>query len=214
MKTLLLAAVFAASVPVSAQLVAPEQSAALSAAIKRAHDMSHRLSPAPVDAKTISTLMDRLSKDGTQMESEEGKLENVLGRESGQLDARGRSRSIEASLVELPAEAVEEPNDSPIRDLVMRRYFSHMEATSLEWRVDPKTGVGRVDEWHYTLSLDGRLMGVEHTIVPVEPVGNGMAAPQEAKARSYRMAPSDDFVQKRWKKFSKELLTLGKTISV
>jgi hypothetical protein len=71
-----------------------------------------------------------------------------------------------------------------------------------------------VDEWHYTLSLDGKLTAVDHTIVPIEPVGPGEAAPNPSKARAYRMSPSDDFVQRRWKKFSKELLTLGKTISV
>jgi hypothetical protein len=213
MKHLLLAAAVAAcAVPASAQFDA-EAVSSLAAAVKPARDLARRLAPAPIDRRTISKLMDRLSKDGDQMESEEGKLENVLGREQ-ELNARGRAHSIEASLVELPAEAVEEQNDSPIRDLVMRRYFSRMEATSLDWRVDPKTGIGRVDEWHFTISLDGKLTAVDHTIVPIEPVGEGEAAPNLEKARAYRMSPSDDFVQRRWKKFSKELLTLGKTISV
>lgn len=214
MKRLLLAAAFAAAVPVSAQVaVTSSQLADLSAATRKARSMAERLKPAAVDPAPVSALMDRLSKDGTQLQTQEGEIVNALERRTAP-DPRGRFRGVQASLVELPPEAVEGPNDSPIRDLVMRRYFSRLEATSDDWRVDPKTGVGRVDEWHFVVSLDGRLLSVEHTIVPVKPVGPGRAAPILDEARAYRMAPSDRFVQRRWKKFSRELLTLGKTVSV
>lgn len=214
MKRILLAAAFAAAVPASAQVVVTgAQMADLSAATKAARGMAERLRPAAVDPAPVSALMDRLSKDGAQIQTQEGEIGNVLGRRTAP-DARGRFRGVEASLVETPAEDAEAASESPIRDLVMRRYFSRLEATSDDWRVDPKTGVGRVDEWHYTVSLDGRLLSVEHAIVPVEPVGPGEAAPVLEKARAYRMAPSDAFVQRRWKKFSKELLTLGKTVEI
>jgi hypothetical protein len=212
-KTLFFAAALAvAASPVFAQVVlTSDQSELLAGISRRPKTWMEKLTPAAVDPKPISALMDRLSKDGTQIQTEEGRIGNVLGRQ-GAPDARGRFRGVEASLVEIPAEDVEGTPDSPIRDLVMRRYFSRLEATSDDWRVNPDTGVGRVDEWHYVVSLAGRLMSVEHTIVPIEPVGPGETAPVLEKARAYRMAPSDAAVQKRWKKFSRELLTLGKTV--
>jgi hypothetical protein len=98
--------------------------------------------------------------------------------------------------------------------LARQGYFSRLEATSDDWAMDPKTGAGRVDEWHYVFSLDGKLLSVEHAVVPIELIAPGVAAPIEAKGRSYRMSPSDASVQRRWRKFSKELLTLGKTVEV
>ena len=213
MKHLLFAAALAASVPVSAQVAAGDQTTDIAAASDAMRALAKKLTPAAVDPKPVSALTDRLSKDGTQLQMEEGEIGNLLARR-GAPDARGRFRSVQANLVELPAEAVEGKSDSMIRDLVMRRYYSRLEATSDDWTVDPKTGVGRVDEWHYVVSLDGRLLSVEHTIVPVEAVAPGVSAPNEDKGRAYRMSPSDASVQRRWKRFSKELLTLGKTVEV
>jgi hypothetical protein len=213
MKHLLFAAALAAAVPVAAQVVTPDQTADIASASDAMRALAKKLTPAAVDPKPVAALTDRLSKDGTQLQMEEGEIGNLLARRAAP-DARGRFRSVEANLVELPAEAVEAKSESMIRDLVMRRYFSRLEATSDDWTVDPQTGVGRVDEWHYVVSLDGKLLSVEHTVVPVEPVAPGDAEPVEAKGRSYRLSPSDPSVQRRWKKFSKELLTLGKTVEV
>jgi hypothetical protein len=213
MKRFLLAAVLASAAPVSAQVAAADQTADIAAASDAMRALAKKLAPAAVDPKPVSALTDRLAKDGSQLEMTEGEFGNALVRRTSP-DARGRFRGISANLVELPADAVEEKSDSMVKDLVMRRYFSRLEATSDDWRVDPKTGAGRVDEWHYVIALDGRLLSVEHTIVPVEVVAPGETAPNEAKGRSYRMSPSDPSVQRRWKKFSKELLTLGKTFEV
>lgn len=213
MKHFLFAVALAAAVPVSAQVVTAEQTSDIAAASDAMRSLAKKLTPAAVDPKLVRSLTDRLSKDGTQLQMEQGEIGNLLSRQA-MPDARGRFRSVEANLVELPADAVEEKSDSMYKDLVMRRYFSRLEATSDDWNVDPKTGTGRVDEWHYVVSLDGQLLSVEHTIVPVEAVAPGQSAPNEAKGRSYRMLPSDASVQRRWKKFSKELLTLGRTVEV
>jgi hypothetical protein len=211
MKHLLFAAALAAAVPLGAQVATSDQSAAIGAASEAMRSLARKLAPAAVDPKPVRSLTDRLSKDGSQIQLEQGEIGNLLVRQ-GAPDARGSFRGIQATLVEVPASAVEEKGDSMVRDLVMRRYFSRLEATSADWRVDPKTGEGRVDEWHYVVSLDGKLLSVEHTIVPVELVAPGMSAPVDAKGRAYRMAPSDASVQRRWRKFSKELLTLGRTV--
>jgi hypothetical protein len=213
MNRLVFAAVLAAAMPLAAQVATPDQAADIGAASDAIHALAKKLAPAAVDPKPVQALTDRLSKEGSQLEMEQGEIGNLLVRQ-GAPDARGSFRGIQANLVELPPSAVEEKNDSMIRDLVMRRYFSRLEATSDDWHVDPKTGTGRVDEWHYVVSLDGRLLSVEHTIVPVEAVAAGVSAPNEAKGRAYRMPPSDASVLRRWKKFSKELLTLGKTVEV
>ena len=114
--------------------------------------------------------------------------------------------------MEIPAELAEVPSDSMFRQAVMRRYFSHLEATSESWEVDPKTGKGTVHVWIYRVGLEGTLMSVVHQIAPVEPGPDGQVGPIEEKARSYRLAPSDPSVQRRWKALSKELMTLGRVV--
>lgn len=211
MKYLLFAAALAVAAPLSAQVGTPEQAAGLAAASASMRSLAARLTPASVDPKPVRSLTDRLEKEGTQIEMEQGETGNLLVRQSAP-DARGSFRGIQANLVEVPPPADE--SEGMVRDLVMRRYFSRLEATSDDWKVDPKTGDGRVDEWHYAVSLDGKLLSVEHTIVPVELVAPGVAAPVEAKGRAYRMSPSDPSVQRRWKRFSRELLTLGRVVEV
>ena len=102
--------------------------------------------------------------------------------------------------MEIPAELAEAPSDSMFRQAVMRRYFSHLEATSESWEVNPRTGKGKVHAWIYRVALDGKLMSVEHQIAPVEPGEDGQASPIEEKARSYRLSPSDPSVLRRWKR--------------
>lgn len=212
MKRILAAVLLAASVPAVAQVVGTEaQTADIAAAAKAARELGRKLAPAKIDADAVDALTNKLIKDGDQIRTETGELGNALTRR-GEPDARGRFRDIEANLIEAPASEVEPPQQGMIRDLVMRRYFKRLEATSDEWTVG-KDGTGRVDEWHYTISLDGRLMSVEHAIVPIEVVGPGLSGLVEAKGRAYRMSPSDPSVQRRWKKFSKELLTLGRLYS-
>lgn len=201
----------ALSVPASAQVfVTADQADGIAAAARSARSLREKLTPAAVDPKPVKALTDRLVKDGEQVEMEEG-IANLYTR-FGRPDASGRFKNLQANLVEIPAELAEAPNDSMFRQAVMRRYFSHLEATSESWEIDPVTGRGKVHVWIYRVSLDGLLMSVEHQIAPVEPGPDGEPAPDEAKARSYRMSPSDPSVQRRWKALTKELLTLGRVV--
>ena len=208
MKRFLFAAALAAAVPASAQ-VAADQDAGIAAASGAMRALAMKAAPAAVDPGPISALIDRLSKEGSQLEMGGGEIANVLDRHAA-LDASGGFRDIKANLVELPDRA-DAANGPLIRGLVMRRFFSRLEATSDDWIVDEKTGLGRVDEWRYVVSLDGKLLSVEHAIVPIEPAGPGKLALNAAKGTSVRLSPSDADVQKRWKKFARELLTLGRT---
>jgi hypothetical protein len=210
MKKLLVLAVLAA-VPASAQVTTSDQGADIAAAAAQMKALAKKMAPAAVDPKPVEALTDKLSSEGSQIEMSLGETGNALSRQTAP-DARGRFRGIEANLVEVPPPADEDASGSMYRDLVMRRYFSRLEATSDDYAVDPKTGAGQVDEWHYVVSLDGRLLEVEHAVVPIEPVGQGVSSPNVAKGKAYRLAPSDPEVRKRWKKFSKELLTLGRTV--
>lgn len=203
--------VLALALPASAQtFVSPDQADGLEAAAKSARTLREKLTPAAVDPKPVKALTDRLFKDGEQVEMEQG-IGNIYTR-IGKPDAKGRFKNLQANLVEIPAELAEAPSDSMFRQAVMRRYFSHLEATSESWEVDPETGKGTVHVWVYRVGLEGRLLSVEHQIAPVEPGEDGQAAPVEEKARSYRMSPSDPSVQRRWKRLTKELLTLGRVV--
>ncbi|UPT75024.1 MAG: hypothetical protein M0D55_04740 [Elusimicrobiota bacterium] len=186
------------ALPASAQFAGTDAEE-LAAAARRAAAMREKLRPAAVERAPVEALFSKLADEGDQIEVENG-IGNVLTR-MGKPDAGGRFRNVQATLVEIPAEAAEEPSDSMMRHAVMRRYFSHLEASSESW------SAGRVDIWRWTVGLDGTLIAVEHQIVPVEG-----GEPVEAKLRAYRMSPSDPSVQRRWKSLSKELLTLGKLI--
>lgn len=205
--------VLALALPASAQtFVSADQADGLAAAARSARTLRETLAPAPaaVDPKPVKALTDRLAKDGEQIEMEQG-IANLYTR-TGKPDARGRFRNIQANLVEIPAELSEAPGDSMFRQAVIRRYFSHLEATRESWEVDPKTGKGTVHVWTYRVGLEGVLMSVVHEIAPVEPGADGQAVPVEEKARSYRLSPSDPSVQRRWKELTKELLTLGRVV--
>ncbi len=202
----------ALALPASAQtFVSPDQADELATASKSARTLREKLAPADVDPRPVKILADHLYKDGEQVEMEQG-LGNTYTR-IGKPDAKGRFKNLQANLIEIPAELAEAPSDSMFRQAVMRRYFSHLEATSESWEVDPATGKGTVHVWVYRVGLEGKLLSVEHQIAPVEPGADGQVAPVESKARSYRLAPSDPSVQRRWKALTKELLTLGRLVS-
>jgi hypothetical protein len=203
--------ILALALPASAQnFVSADQADDIAAASRSARTLGAKLRPAAVDPRPVKALTDRLVKDGEQVEMEQG-IGNIYTR-IGKPDANGRFKNLQANLVEIPAELAEAPKDSMFRQTVMRRYFSHLEATSESWEVDPKTGKGKVHVWIYRVGLEGALMSVEHQIAPVEPGADGQAAPVEEKARSYRLSPSDPSVQRRWKALTKELLTLGRVV--
>lgn len=203
--------VLALALPASAQtFVSVDQADGLAAAASTARTLREKLTPAAVDPKPVKSLTERLVKDGEQIEMEQG-IGNIYTR-VGKPDANGRFRNIQVNLVEIPAELAEAPSDSMFRQAVMRRYFSHLEATSESWEVNPKTGKGTVHVWTYRVGLEGTLMSVVHQIAPVEPGPDGQVGPIEEKARSYRLAPSAPSVQRRWKALTKELMTLGRVV--
>lgn len=184
----------------------------LAESARKAAAMREKLRPASVDKGRVEALFSKLSNEGQQVEMKYG-IDHVLAR-LGHPDAEGRVRNLQATLIELSPEAVEEPSDSMVRHAVMRRYFSHLEAQNEIWNVDPATNSGRVDVWRWTVGLDGSLLSVTHQIIPIERDATGLGAPVDAKARAYRMSPSDPSVQKRWKSVSKDLLTLGRLTEV
>lgn len=211
MNVILAFVVLALALPVCAQtFVSADQADGLAAAARSARTLREKLMPATVDPKPVKTLTDRLVNDGEQIEMEQGSG-NVYMR-IGKPDARGRFKNVQVNLVEISAEFAQTPSDSMFRQAVLRRYFSHLEATSESWEVHPQTGKGTVHIWIYEVGLEGKLMSVEHQIAPVEPGSDGQAVPVEQKARSYRLSPSDPSVQRRWKAFTKELLTLGRVV--
>jgi len=205
MRELLLCAVLASAAPASAQVVFDASEVAKIGA--RAKSLRERLAPADVDPEPVRKLFDRLAKDGAQVEAETGMLD--LYQRLGKFDAKGKLRNLQVGVVELedPADAQEAPM---ARHAVYRRYFSRMEARNEDWSVKPDGSV-RVDVWDWTLSLDGRMLAVKHTIVPMVLTPAGMEV-LEGKARAYLMSPADPAVQRRWKRVAKELLTLGRTV--
>lgn len=194
----LLAVLLAQAAP--AQVFSGPEAGELAAAARRAAELREKLKPAKIDEAPVRALFEKLSKQGEQIELEQG-IGNVLTR-MGAPDARGRMRNLQATLVELP-EAAEEPGGSMVRRAVMRRYFSHLEAVSESWSED------RLDVWEWTVGLDGTLISVTHQIAPVKD-----GAPDESRARAYRMSPSDPSVLRRWNALTKDLLKLGRVIEV
>lgn len=206
MKGLLLCALLAAA-PSSAQVVF--DASALAKVRDGARSLRERLAPAAVDPGPVSKLFGRLAKDGEKIESERG-MKDVYQR-MGSFDAFGRLRNLSVAVVELedPADAEDAPT---ARHAVYRRFFSRMEARNEDVSMK-EDGTGRVDIWDWIVALDGRLMSVTHTIVPLAPSAGGSVELHDGEARAYRMSPSDPAVQRRWNRVVKELLTLGRTVS-
>ena len=211
MKSALIAVVLASVA--SAQVAVDAQSDGIAAAARAARDLGKKFAPASVDPKPVAALTDRLSKDWTEIRTAKGEIGHVLARRTAP-DARGNFRGIQVELVEIRAQDFGGRSGAAFNDLVMRRYFSRLEAAVDDWSVDPETGVGRLDEWSFVVSLDDRLLSVERSTAPVEPVAPGDAEPNLKMSRVHRVDPADPEAQERWKSLSVELLTLGKTVEI
>jgi hypothetical protein len=214
MKRIMLAAAFAAAVPVSAQVVSlGDAAASASAAAARAHSMAARLAPAKLDAGLVKTLSERLMTDGEQIETREG-AQDVYAR-YGVVDGPNRIKNLRVGVVESPDPAdLDDGSGRPqVRDLVMRRIFTSLEARSEEWTLK-KDGSGRVDVWTWTVSLDGWLLAVRHDVVLVGRRDDGSYGPLPQQAWGYRLSPSDRYVRVRWNRLAKQLLTMGRVTRV
>jgi len=214
MRHVLFAAVLAAAAPVGAQSVAdPEPVDQLGQIGAAAKAQNAKLAAAPVDPKPVNALFDRLVKDGEQIQTEDG-VQDTYTR-SGQPKKVGRWRNLQVGVVEQgdPDAAADRSGRLQFRDLVMRRVFSTLEAQSEEWTA-AKDGTGRVDLWHFTVSLDAKLLSVEHDWFPAKAGPDGKLQAQQDESRSERLAPSSPAVQARWKKLSGELLLLGRTTAI
>jgi hypothetical protein len=214
MKNLWFAAALVCAVSVSAQVTpSPDDGlpGAFSAALKSARAQSAKLAPAPVDPKPVEELFTRLSKDGAHVETRD-RVEDAYDR-IGVPDKKGRFQNLHVGVVEAsdPDEAA--PGRLVLRDLVLRRFYSTLEAQSEEWTVG-KDGSGRFDIWHFSVAVDGRLLSVVRESAPLEPTPDGKSVLHVSKISSKMMSPSDKSVQKRWKALTKQLLTLGPTAAI
>ncbi|MCX5794319.1 MAG: hypothetical protein NTY77_02330 [Elusimicrobia bacterium] len=154
--------------------------------------------PAPVDKAPVQKLFDRLAKDGPAY---------VRSQETPD----GGARTLQVTLVEVAGPPQEE---GMMRDLVYRRYFSHLEG--VEESVRPQAdGTGALERYTYIVSLDGKLQSVKRVtakILAITP--QGLAVVDDKSVHQESLPPADPQVQKRWKNISAELLTMGRTIEV
>ena len=157
---------------------------------------TNKLAPAKVDPKPVDTLFDRLAKDGPSYERA------TPIKEGGQ-------RGLKVSLVELEGP---EP-EGMYRDLLYRRYFSHIEGVEQVYRKGAD-GKGSIEEYRFKVSLNGQLLEAKRipmTIIGSTPQG---LVPDQKSIQQVSLPPSDKDVQKRWKKLSAEFLGMGRTIEV
>lgn len=197
MRTALALACLLAAYPASAQTVAPPPTAPteaetrekLEAFKKQREETRKKLAPASIEKDPVAKLFERLVKDG-QYERTEG------------------DRSIGVRLIE-----VETPEpEGDIRNLLYTRTFSHMEASEQVITVDDK-GEATADIYVYVIGLDGQLLGVTRSQLKIlGQDAEGAVVVDPKRSRSLILPPSD--MKPRWKKLSKELLKLGKTVEV
>ncbi|MBI3552334.1 MAG: hypothetical protein HY077_07435 [Elusimicrobia bacterium] len=194
-------ALLLAAIPVWAQVDAPkDQLDALNAQLR---GFKQRLAPVKIDRASVDTLFDRIAKDP---ESNFTK--------SSPPAADGSVEILSVSLNEVdgpPEKGADMGGGFAVRDLIYRRYFTHMEAVSQ--KITPaKNGRTSIDEWKYIIGLDGSLSIVTHNVM----IGKMKAADQlevdKAKSKSYRMSPSDPSVRSRWQKMQEQLLKMGRTV--
>jgi hypothetical protein len=217
MKQLFFAAALAAAVPASAafegDIDPADVAAAARAARGHARDVARRLAAAAVSPAPVWALVSRMAKDGRSSGAAGDELRLTLEGETAP-DAAGRHRRVEAYLVEIPAEQAEDLGGPGADPLEQRRYFNRIEATGAGWSVDPATGEGSVDEWHFTVAPNGVLLAADYTTVPVARAASGVPAPVPERMRSYRLPPSDAAVRRVWESLAHELLALPAAVPV
>ncbi|MDD5627918.1 MAG: hypothetical protein PHU21_02555 [Elusimicrobia bacterium] len=156
-----------------------------------------KLAPAPVAKAPVDTLCDRLAKDGPTYAS-------------SQETPDGGARTLQVTLVEVKGPAQE----GMFRDLVYRRYFSHLEGVEECVRPLPD-GTAALERTTFIVSLDGQLQAVKRVtakILGVTP--DAMAVVDPKSVRQDSLPPADPEVQKRWKGLGAEFLKMGRTIEV
>lgn len=197
MRTTLALALLLAAIPAAAQTVAPPQTAPteqetrekLEAFKKQREETQKKLAPAAVEKEPVAKLFERLAKDG-QYERTEG------------------DRSIGVRLIEVDTP---EP-EGDIRNLLYTRTFSHMEASEQVISADEK-GEAKADIYVYVIGLDGSLLKVMRSqLVILGQTAEGEIVVDKKRSRTLILPPAD--MKARWKKLSKEILKLGKTIEV
>lgn len=197
MRTTLALALLLCAHPAAAQTVAPpetkpteqETREKLETFKKQREETQKKLAPASIDKEPVTTLFERLVKDG-QYESTEGE------------------RSIGVRLIE-----VETPEpEGDIRNLLYTRTFSHIEASEQVIKAD-KNGDVVADIYVYVIGLDGSLLKVMRSqLLILGRDGKGEVVVDPERSRTLILPPSD--MKPRWKKLSKELLKLGKTVEI
>ncbi len=194
---LLLSAALVAA-PARAQIMIDGAAARnLADSIKRFRE---RLAPAPVDHEAVDTLFNRLADDP----------EGAFVRQ-GRPDAQGVFENLAVLLVEVPAPAPPPSEGIEIKDLVYRRYFSHIVGRAEKWTPLPK-GEFQVDVWDYQIGLDGTILSVEHAVLVGKPGADlSLFAADPKRSGGFKMSPKDPAVLKRWKTMSEQFLTMGPT---
>jgi len=187
----------------------------LAEAKKTISSWKERLAPAKVDNKHILTLMTRLAESGDTQKTPKGLLHFFIG--TNPL-ANGEDDPI-LSVALLEQEVPLTPAD--VHDLLIRRQFSQMRVSSRREIARPGS-TREIEEWTYTLGLDGTILQVEHSLgLPGSPgrpaiVGESSGIPlvgftgaEASTMRSYRLPPQDPAVLKRWKRLQKAVLLLS-----
>ena len=198
MNRLLLAAALLAAAPLAAADFALD-SPGLDGMKASVAGFKERLAPAAVDKTVVDKLFTRLAHDGpTYTRSND--------------TAGGGTETLQVTLVEAePPDA--ESEGLMVRDLVYRRYFRNI--TGVRQTIRPMaSGEAELDQYEYTVSLDGRILAVKHVVLVVVAVTPQGLVTDPARAKVFRLPPSDPSVLKRWQGMSAEFLKMGRTLSV
>ena len=159
--------------------------------------LKNKQAPAKVDQAPVDKLFDRLAKDGPTYARSEATQD-------------GGQRTLQVTLVE-----VEGPQQEGMyRDLVYRRYFSHIQGVEQYIRPNADGKTGTLEQYVYKVSLDGKLQEVKHvTMAILGATPDGLVIDKKSMHQD-SMSPSAAETQQRWKKLSAEFLRLGRTYEV
>ncbi len=166
-------------------------------------DFQEAHAPAKIDPKPVDELFDRLSKSFSPS--------GLTG-----IFPAARDGSQESVAVQLVEVAGPQPQGDVI-DLVMRRYFSHIEARSQAWKELPG-GEGQLEVWQFQIGLDGTILAARRQLVVGKVVASapGVKAIQADPKRSSvsDKRPKDPESVKKWNELAPKLraLRLAQTV--
>ncbi|HAM34754.1 MAG TPA: hypothetical protein DEB40_12410 [Elusimicrobia bacterium] len=181
------------------------------------NDFKNKLAPAAVDRKVVDRLFENLAMNGSQFAKVEPGSEKWVGpsHELTQKNKNGSTKTLRVTLIESNDQKLAAQSKQGLVSAYALHRRSFIALTGFEETVAPlPSGNETVEQYEYTVSLDGELLAVKHSSWVRSGRNSEKPGKNPAISMVERLPPQDPAVLKRWKKVSSEFLRMGPTVKI